>query len=399
MISLNKAYRTGNEIKYIGQAMENQTSGNGPFTKKCQQVFQERYKFSKTLLTTSCTDALEMAAILLNIKAGDEIIMPSFTFVSTANAFILRGAKVVFADSLPDHPNVDVSKLEGLINTRTKAIVVVHYAGMAVDMDPLMTLANKHNIFVIEDAAQAIDSYYKSRPLGGIGHLGCLSFHDTKNVISGEGGMLIINDKRFLERAEIIWEKGTNRSAFIRGEVDKYGWVDVGSSFLPSEIIAAFLYAQLEAIDFIHAKRKEKWTYYYENLQSVHTKFNVDLPVVPFSTQHNAHIFYLVCNNGFERDYLIKTLKNEGIQASFHYPPLHLSNFNLRTNAPKVLPNALKFSEQLIRLPLYVELTQGEQDFVIKTITDALSNFHSSPEFENLKKSKNYSLSQSGSLK
>ena len=380
MIPLNKAYRTGDETDYIGQALNGHTSGNGVFTKKCHQFFQERYKFPKTLLTTSCTAALEMAAILIDIKSGDEVIIPSYTFVSTANAFILRGAKIVFADSLPDHPNMDVSKIEALITPKTRAIVAVHYAGMAVDMDELMKLANRYGLFVVEDAAQAIDAYYKNKPLGGIGHLACFSFHDTKNIVSGEGGMLVINDERFSERAEIIWEKGTNRSAFIRGEVDKYGWVDIGSSYLPSEIIAAFLYAQLKKIDFIHGQRKERWNYYYENLQSVHTMFNVQLPVVPYSSEHNAHIFYLVCESGFQRDYLTRALKKADIQASFHYPPLHLSKYNLQTNIPKALPNALKFSEQLIRLPLYVDLTKEEQSHVIKSLTEALENFPSSPE-------------------
>jgi dTDP-4-amino-4,6-dideoxygalactose transaminase len=381
MIVLNRAYLTGKEKEYIEIALRNQTSGNGPFTKKCHQFFCDKYQFKKTLLTTSCTDALEMAAILLNIKPGDEVIVPSFTFVSTANAFILRGAKVVFADSQENHPNIDLSKLPALINSRTKAIVVVHYGGVAVDMDVVMALADQHNLFVVEDAAQAVDAYYKGKPLGGIGHFGCLSFHETKNIVSGEGGLLIINDERFIDRAEIIWEKGTNRSAFIRGEVDKYGWVDVGSSFLPSELTAAFLYAQVESLTTIQTLRMERWNYYYEQLSSLNSVFKVALPDIPEYSGHNAHIFYLVCNNMFQRDYLTKTLKKAGIQAFFHYPALHLSKYYLQTHDPRMLPNAMKFSEQLIRLPLYVELSQSDQDHVIQALTAALSSFPTSTEF------------------
>ena len=249
-IPFNKPFLSGNETKYIEEAVRSmKISGDGIFTKKCHAFFEEKYGFLKCLLTTSCTDALEMAAILIDIQAGDEVIMPSYTFVSTANAFVLRGAKIVFADSLPDHPNIDVSKIEALITPKTKAIVPVHYGGVACDMDVIMELAKRYNLFVIEDAAQAVDSFYKGLPLGGIGHLAAFSFHETKNIISGEGGMLVINDAQFAERAEIIREKGTNRSQFYRGEVDKYGWMDIGSSFLPSDIIAAFLFAQLENLD------------------------------------------------------------------------------------------------------------------------------------------------------
>jgi len=258
MIPFNKPYLTGKELEYIGDAVSRgKISGNGHYTKKCHEFFQERYGFKKCLLTTSCTDALEMAAILCDIQQGDEVIVPSYTFVSSANAFVLRGAKIVFADSRNDTPGIDESKIEALITPRTKVIVPVHYAGFACDMDIIMDIANRYSLLVVEDAAHGIDSFYKGRPLGSIGHLGCFSFHETKNIQCGEGGMLIINDEKFVKRAEIIWEKGTNRSAFWRGEIDKYGWVDIGSSFLPSEICAAFLFAQLENMDDIQLKRKK----------------------------------------------------------------------------------------------------------------------------------------------
>ena len=274
MIPFNKPYLTGKETEYITDAViSGKISGNGKYTQKCQQFFETKFGFKKTLLTTSCTDALEMAAILIGIKEGDEVIIPSYTFVSTANAFVLRGAKIIFADSLPNHPNMDCSTLEALITSKTKAIVPVHYAGVACDMDTIMELAKKYNLFVVEDAAQAIDSYYTGKdgikkPLGSIGHLAAFSFHETKNIIAGEGGMLVVNDEQFINRAEIIWEKGTNRSSFFRGEVDKYGWVDIGSSFLPSEIIAAFLWAQLENLENIQKIRKQHWDAYQSQLLS-----------------------------------------------------------------------------------------------------------------------------------
>jgi dTDP-4-amino-4,6-dideoxygalactose transaminase len=372
MIAFNKPYLTGKEVEYIVEALNKQTSGNGDFTRKSQAFLAAKYDFKKVLLTTSCTDALEIAALLLDIKPGDEVIVPSFTFVSTANAFALRGAKIVFADSSPDHPNIDVSLLATLITPQTKAIVVVHYAGVAVDMDPVMELAARNNIFVVEDAAQAINSYYKLKPLGSIGHIGCFSFHDTKNIICGEGGALLINDERFISRAEIIWEKGTNRAAFIRGEVDKYGWVDVGSSFLPSEVTAAFLLAQLESIDSIHEKRMKAFNYYQQEFQKFLPACGLTLPPVPGFSLHNAHIFYLLCFNLEQRNHLISILKKQDIQAFFHYPPLHLSRFFLQTNKPKPLPNAIKFFEQVIRLPLYVGLSENEQDYIIKTIKSAM---------------------------
>jgi dTDP-4-amino-4,6-dideoxygalactose transaminase len=364
MIPFNKPYLTGNETSYIEDAVKSgKISGNGKYTKLCQSFFEDRYQIKKALLTTSCTDALEMAAILIDLKEGDEVIMPSYTFVSTANAFVLRGAKIIFADSLPNHPNMDTSKLEALITQKTKAIVPVHYAGFACDMDEIMQLATKYNLYVIEDAAQAIDNYYISKKgekkaLGSIGHLAAFSFHETKNIISGEGGLLAINDEKFSNRAEIIWEKGTNRSAFFRGEVDKYGWVDVGSSFLPSEIIAAFLWAQLENLDTIQARRKEIWNTYYNILQSWASKNEIALPWLPEYATNNAHMFYLVCKDLNQRTALIEQLKAHNIMAVFHYISLHTSPFYNGKHDGRELANTDRFSDCLVRLPLFYELDE-----------------------------------------
>lgn len=371
MIPFNKPFLTGNETKYIEQAVQSmKISGDGLYTKKCHKFFEEKYGFKKCLLTTSCTDALEMAAILIDIQPGDEVIMPSYTFVSTANAFVLRVAKIVFADSLPDHPNIDVSKIEALITSKTKAIVPVHYAGMACDMDPIMELAAKYNLFVIEDAAQAIDAYYKNKPLGTIGHLASFSFHETKNIISGEGGMLVINDDRFAQRAEIIREKGTNRSQFFRGEVNKYGWVDIGSSFLPSDIIAAFLYAQLENLDRIETQRKQIWDQYYELLKPLQEKGFLQLPQVPHYASHNAHMFYIILKDESTRTQLLQHLKNNGIQAVFHYLSLHKSEFYKDKYQGAELVNCDKFSDTLVRLPFYYELTYDQVIEIFKLIKE-----------------------------
>ena len=373
MIPFNKPYLTGKETSYIEDAVKSgKISGNGKYTKLCQAFFEDRYRIKKALLTTSCTDALEMAAILIDLKEGDEVIMPSYTFVSTANAFVLRGAKIIFADSLPNHPNMDASKLEALITPKTKAIVPVHYAGVACDMDEIMQLATKYNLYVIEDAAQAIDNYYVSKTgekkaLGSIGHLAAFSFHETKNIISGEGGLLAINDEKFSNRAEIIWEKGTNRSAF-RGEVDKYGWVDVGSSFLPSEIIAAFLWAQLENLDTIQARRKEIWNTYYNTLQSWASQNNIDLPWLPDYATNNAHMFYLVCKDLNQRTALIEQLKTHNIMAVFHYISLHTSPFYNGKHDGRALANTDRFSDCLVRLPLFYELNEKEVLDKIKQI-------------------------------
>lgn len=367
----NKPYLSGKETDYIRQAVESgKISGDGIFTKKCHRFFESKYGFKKCLLTTSCTDALEMSALLIDIQKGDEVIMPSYTFVSTSNAFVLRGANIVFADSEEAHPNIDANQIEKLISSKTKAIVVVHYAGVACDMDKIMKIAQEYNLFVIEDAAQAIDSFYKGKPLGSIGHLGAFSFHETKNIISGEGGMLIINDKRFIKRAEIIREKGTNRSAFFRGEVNKYGWVDVGSSFLPSDIIAAFLYAQLENLNKIQERRQEIWNLYYEKLKQLEVENKISLPFIPEYATHNGHMFFLVCKNIEDRSSLIKYLQNNGIHAVFHYLSLHKSPFYLEKHDGRELPNCDRYADCLVRLPFFYELKDSEQQVVINKIIE-----------------------------
>jgi dTDP-4-amino-4,6-dideoxygalactose transaminase len=369
MIPFNKAYLAGKEINYISECLKSgMTSGDGPFTKKCHSFFEKKYGFKKVLLTTSCTDALEMAAILLNIKEGDEVIVPSYTFVSTANAFALRGAKIVFADSMPDHPNIDVSKIEPLITERTRVIVPVHYAGIACDMDEIMRIAKKYDLFVVEDSAQAIDSYYKDRPLGSIGHLATFSFHVTKNIISGEGGMLAINDQRFIERAEIIREKGTNRGKFFRGEVDKYGWVDIGSSFLPSDVTAAYLLAQLEELERIQQKRKSLWSCYKQGLNVLKEKGMMDVMEIPPSATNNGHMFYVICKNLAERSELIQHLKENGIASVFHYLSLHKSSFYEKRHTGGELPNADHFTDCLLRLPFYYDMTEETVSKVCDTI-------------------------------
>lgn len=375
MITFNKPYFTGNETQYIIDAVNSgKISGNGKYTQLCQSYLEERYSFGKCLLTTSCTDALEMAAILIDIEPGDEVIMPSYTFVSTANAFILRGAKIVFADSGQENPNIDVNKIEGLITEKTKAIIVVHYAGISCEMDTVIELANKYGVYVIEDAAQAINSFFVGkdgvkRALGSIGHLATFSFHETKNIISGEGGMLVINDLQFAERAEIIWEKGTNRSAYFRGEVNKYGWMDIGSSFLPSEIIAAFLWAQLQCLDDIQNKRKEIWEQYFEGLSGENKKFK--LPIIPSFATNNAHIFYLIFNSLESRTKYIESLKSKNIQAVFHYLSLHKSEFYKDQYTGDELIWSDEYSNRLLRLPMFYELGKDDVSKIIKTINNA----------------------------
>ena len=374
MIPFNKPCITGKETHYITDAVNTGTlSGNGKYTKMCQRFMEEKYGFAKCLLTTSCTDALEMAAILLDIQPGDEVIVPSYTFVSTANAFVLRGARIIFADSRADHPGIDEESLESLITPKTKAIVPVHYAGVACDMDMIMDVANRHNLFVVEDAAQAIDSYYTGRdgvkrPLGSIGHFGAFSFHETKNIISGEGGMLAINDDRYENRAEIIWEKGTNRSAFYRGEVDKYGWVDVGSSFLPSEVVAAFLWAQFENLDRIQSTRVTVWNRYESALQKLEEQGMFKLPVIPDFATNNAHMFYLVCHSGEQRNQLIEYLKQRNIHAVFHYLSLHQSPYYKGKYTGQALPNCDMFANNLVRLPFFNDFTPEEQNVVCEAI-------------------------------
>ena len=371
-IPFNKPFLSGKETDYIREAvLSGKISGDGIFTRKCHQFFEARYGFKKTLLTTSCTDALEMAAILCDIQPGDEVIAPSYTFVSTVNAFVLRGAKIVFADSERITPNIDVASIEALITLHTKAIVPVHYAGMACEMDTILGIAQRHGLFVVEDAAQAIDSFYKGRPLGSLGTFGTFSFHETKNIISGEGGMLTINDERFTARAEIIREKGTNRSAFFRGEVDKYGWVDIGSSFLPSDIIAAFLYAQLEHLETIQKRRLQIWNLYQERLEPLEEKGLLKLPVIPPDATNNAHMFYIVCQSLDERTGLIEHLKKHGVMAVFHYLSLHSSPYYQHLHDGRALPQADHFTDCLLRLPLYYELTEN----AVQRITDLIYGY------------------------
>lgn len=375
-IPFNKPFLTGEETGYIKKAVQTgKISGNGVYTQKCHKFFSARYGFKKCLLTNSCTDALEMTAILANIGEGDEVIMPSYTFVSTANAFVLHGAKIRFIDSRIDHPGMDEDKIEDVINDRTKAIVVVHYAGVACNMEKIMQIAEKHDLYVIEDAAQAIESYFSfsdgtNKPLGSIGHLGCFSFHETKNIISGEGGMLVINDDQFSDRSEIIWEKGTNRSAFFRGEVDRYGWVDVGSSFLPSELTAAFLYAQLENLEKIQNKRIEIWNRFHRGLAEACKRLNIQQPVVPDYATNNAHMYYMVCNDGEQRDALIAHLKEHDIHSVFHYLSLHKSKFYKGKHDGRTIPQADRYTECLVRLPFYYELQKEEQEFIIEKINE-----------------------------
>jgi dTDP-4-amino-4,6-dideoxygalactose transaminase len=374
MIPFNKPHLTGKEAHYMYDAVHtDKLSGNGIYTQKCQKWFEETYGFGKCLLTTSCTDALEMAAILIDIQPGDEVILPSYTFVSTANAFVLRGAKLVFADSRKDHPGIDEASIEALITPKTKAIVPVHYAGVACDMDIIMEMANIYGLFVVEDAAQAIDSFYTGkdgikRALGSIGHLAAFSFHETKNIISGEGGMLAVNDMQFAKRAEIIWEKGTNRSSFFRGEVDKYGWVDVGSSFLPSEVIAAFLWAQLENIHDIQNRRRIIWNTYNKELKSWAEKHDVRMPFVHDFASNNAHIFYLVCKDVEQRTKLIDKLKANDILAVFHYISLHSSPYYLEKHDGRILPETDRFTDCLLRLPMYYDLELDHQDLIINVL-------------------------------
>jgi dTDP-4-amino-4,6-dideoxygalactose transaminase len=365
-------------------------SGNGEFTRRCQSFFEQRYGFHKCLLTSSCTDALEMAAILLDIQPGDEVIVPSFTFVSTVNAFVLRGAKIIFIDSKADHPNMDERLLEQLIGPKTKVIVPVHYGGVPCEMDAIMEIANRHGIFVVEDAAQAVDSFYHGKALGGIGHLGTFSFHETKNIQSGEGGMLVINDPDLVQRAEIIWEKGTNRAAFFRGEIDKYGWVDMGSSFLPSEVTAAFLWAQLENLDAIQSRRKAIWKDYLrvftndsENCTLLSPSYSeiikklkfkmensesnsgadsiLNSPILNFKFQANAHLFYLLFPDLISRTEYAKGLREYGILAVFHYQSLHRSTYSQKhfpDQYERHLPNTDRYTDCLLRLPMFYELPE-----------------------------------------
>ena len=378
-IPFNKPHLTGKEAHYMLEAVQTgKLSGNGEFTKRCQHFFEERYGFKKCLLTTSGTDALEMCAMLCDLKPGDEVIIPSYTFVSTALAFLREGAKVVFADSMKLNPNLDAEAIEALITPRTKVIVPVHYAGVACDMDRIMEIANRHNLLVVEDAAQAVDSFYTSNikhqtlPLGSIGHLAAFSFHETKNITAGgEGGLLVVNDERFIRRAEILWEKGTNRAEFFRGEVNKYGWVDMGSSFLPAEINAAFLWAQLENLDEIQSKRKALWNKYYELLKPLADKGYFQLPDLPDYASNNAHMFYLVFPSLEKRTALIQHLKENDIMAVFHYLSLHSSQFYKDKHDGRELPECDRYADTLVRLPMYYDLEIED----VERICELISNF------------------------
>lgn len=366
-IPFNKIWLTGKECQYIAQTLHaGKTCGNGEFTRRCEVFFEEKLGAERCLLTTSCTDALEMCAMLADIGPGDEVIVPSYTFVSTALAFVRQGAKVIFVDSRTDSPCLDEQQLESLITSRTRAIVPVHYAGVACDMDVVLKIAERHHLLVIEDAAQAVDSFYKGRPLGTIGHLSAFSFHETKNIQCGEGGMLVINDSRFVKRADILWEKGTNRTEFFRGEVNKYGWVDIGSSFLPAEYVAAFLWAQLEELDDIQTKRKSIWNAYYKLLQGIP---ELVLPILPDYATNNAHAFYVICATPSERTALIAYLKDNGIHSVFHYLSLHKSVYAEKRHWNTVcLPQADRYSDCLLRLPLFYELTVEEVDYICRVI-------------------------------
>ena len=370
MIPFNKPYCSGRELSYIHEVCHSTTmSGNGQYTKLCHGFFEKRYGFRKCLLTTSGTDALEMCAMLCELKPGDEVIVPSYTFVSSAIAFLREGAKVVFADSGADNPNITVEQIEPLINDKTRVIVVVHYAGVACDMDAIMALAEQHHLLVVEDAAHSIDSFYKGRPLGGIGHLGAFSFHETKNINCGEGGMLVVNDERFIRRSEILWEKGTNRAEFYRGMVNKYGWCDMGSSFLPSELNAAFLWAQLEQLDDIQGQRRRIWEIYDKALRG-HLPAGFSLPELPDYASNNYHMYYLLCPSLQARTSLMNYLKNNGVQATFHYLPLHSSKYYEDKHDGRQLANCDRYADTLVRLPLYYELTDRDASTVARLVLE-----------------------------
>ncbi|GAB2770484.1 dTDP-4-amino-4,6-dideoxygalactose transaminase [Salinimicrobium soli] len=373
-IPFNKPYLTGNELSYVQDAVrEGKISSNGKYTQLCQNFFQKRYKFGKCFLTTSCTDALEMATLLISIKPGDEVILPSYTFVSTANAFALRGAKLIFVDSRKDHPGIDEDKIEDLITNKTKVIVPVHYGGVACDMDKIMALAAKYQLIVVEDAAHAIDSFYigkdgVKKALGSIGHFATFSFHETKNITSGEGGMLVINDSQYLNRAEIIWEKGTNRSSLFRQEVKKYEWLDLGSSYAPSEILAAFLWAQLENLQDIQKVRLNHWNTYYEKFENWAFEKKINLPIQLQYTTRNGHMFYLVLKSENQRQKIIDRLKEKNILAVFHYLSLHKSPFFNSKHDGRILPEADRYSENLLRLPFYYTLSKNEIQHITEIV-------------------------------
>lgn len=374
-VPFNWPHMTGKELHYIAEAhLNGSLAGDGPFTKRCHAWLEQKSGTAKALLTHSCTAALEMSALLLDIKPGDEIIMPSYTFVSTANAFVLRGGVPVFVDIRSDTLNIDETLIEAAITPRTRAIVTVHYAGVSCEMDTIMEIAKRHHLPVVEDAAQGLMSYYKGRALGSIGDLGTYSFHETKNVISGEGGALLVNDPNLKLRAEIIREKGTDRSRFFRGEIDKYTWQDVGSSFLPGELIAAFLWAQLEEAERITTQRLASWQHYHDQLETLEAKGVLRRPVVPESCQHNAHMYYVLIAPDIDRQEVLAKLKQQGILSVFHYIPLHSSPAGLKyCKTHGDLEVTVRQSEQLIRLPLWVGLSTMQQDKIVEVLCDAVS--------------------------
>lgn len=372
-IPFNKPYMTGRELWYIAQAHTNgHLSGDGSFTRKCHAWLEQNTGSKRALLTHSCTAALEMAALLAELKEGDEVIMPSYTFVSTANAFVMRGAIPVFVDIRPDTLNIDETKIEAAITPRTRMIVPVHYAGVACEMDAIMDIARRHDLVVVEDAAQGIMSTYKGRPLGSIGHMGCYSFHETKNIIAGEGGALLVNDPLYAERAEIIREKGTNRSQFFRGQVDKYTWVDIGSSYLPGEVIAAFLWAQVEDAEAITARRLALWDQYHSLLAPLEERGVLRRPLVPEGCKHNAHMYYILLESLEQRSRVIANLKQQGISSVFHYVPLHSAPGGLRfSRTPAPMPHTDGLSERLLRLPLWVGL-EPELPRVVRALIESV---------------------------
>ncbi len=369
-IPFNKPSFTGLELEYIkSSVLSGKISGDGLYTKKCHDLMERVFGAKKVLLTTSCTHSLELASILIDLKEGDEVIAPSYTFVSTVNSFMLRGAKPVFVDIRLDTKNIDESLIEEKITSKTKAIVPVHYAGVSCNMDKINDIAKKHNLYVVEDAAQGVNAMYKNNFLGTIGTFGCYSFHETKNFICGEGGALVINDERFIERAEIVREKGTNRSKFFRGEIDKYTWVDIGSSYLPSDVLAAFLYAQLENMDKINSIRKNIFDRYYKGLHDLEKEGKIQLPVIPHDCVSNYHMFYIMLENEIQRNDLINHLKQQGITSVFHYVPLHSSPMGLQLGFKEGdLPVTENISRRLLRLPFYNDMTEEEQDYVIDSI-------------------------------
>lgn len=365
-IKFNEPFITGNEITYMNEVIASRSiAGNGQFTKKCQHFFENRWDFKQCLFTHSGTGALEMAAILLNIGPGDEVIVPSYTFPTTALAFKRQGAKIVFVDVKESHPCLDESLLENLITVKTKAIVVVHYGGVSCHMDHIITLSQKYNIPIVEDAAQAIGGMYKKRALGGLGSIGCYSFHESKNIHCGEGGMLVVNHDSYIDRAEIIWEKGTNRSAFLNGKVKKYECVDLGSSYLPSELQASFLFAQLEQMDSLIQKRNELWNLYFELLSR---EEYFDCPYIPPYATHNSHVFYITVQHKHVREKLINHLKKDGISAVFHYQSLHNSPFFRDENSTRTFPNSDKYTNCLVRLPLHHQLTKSDIHLIVSSI-------------------------------